>query len=310
MSKLEEMENFVKVVESGSITKAADILDIAKSAVSRRLTELEARLGVQLFIRTTRKLTLTDTGRSFYDRCLRILADVEETEALVSQAHGALRGRLKLALPWVFGHLHLTAVLNDFMQLHPDLQLEIDFSDRRVDIVQEGFDAALRIGRLEDSSLVARQITPIRSIACASPNFVEQQGLPPSPKALSDWPALHYSHLANRQLSFETGGSDKSGYVTLNPCLEANSGEFLKAACIAGKGVLVTPTFIVHDELERGRLVPVLPDVNWGSVNAYVLYPHTRHLSAKVRAFTDFLVERFAGVPPWDCWLFKQGYIR
>lgn len=309
MNKFEEMETFVRVVEAGTITLAAERLGIAKSAVSRRLSDLEERLQAQLFIRTTRKLTLTDTGRGFYERCLGILADLEETEARVSQIHGELRGSLRLALPRAFGQLQMNDLLTDFLRLHPGLNLDLDFNDRRVDIVQEGFDIAIRIGRLDDSSLIARRFAPIRMLLCASPDYLQAHGTPTSAAELAQHRILGYSLSIDPAIRYR-GPDGESRSLVLESSLLANSGEFLLEAGIRGLGLVWEPTFIAHKAVETGQLVPLLCDHQWASSSAHILYPRTRQLSARVRAFVDFVVARFAGLPPWDRVLVERGYIR
>lgn len=178
MDRLEGMQTFVRVVEAGSISGAADRMDIAKSAVSRRVAELEERLGVQLFRRTTRRLNLTDTGRSFYERCVAILADVEEAEQAVSEAHATLRGQLRVAVPMSFGLLHLRPAIMDFACANPEVRFDLDFNDRHVDLLAEGVDVAIRIAALSDSSLIARRLAPVTSVVCASPDYLAQHGEP------------------------------------------------------------------------------------------------------------------------------------
>lgn len=308
MSKFEEMDTFVKVVEAGTMTLAAERLNIAKSAVSRRLSELEERLQAQLFIRTTRKLTLTDTGRGFYQRCLRILADVDESEAQVSLSHSELRGRLRVALPSSFAQRHMTQILMGFMCEHRGLVLDFDFNDRRVDIVQEGFDVAIRIGSLSDSTLIARRLVRIRMMLCASPDYLRRCGVPKTPQDLLQHKVMGYSLSADPGLRYlaDDGSTEK---VILPEALSANSGEFLLQAGVHGLGLLWEPTFLLHEEVEAGRLVPLLTDCRWVGSQAHLLYPQTRHLSARVRGFVDHVVQQFAGMPPWDRKLAEMGHI-
>ena len=193
MARLEELETFVQVVESGNFTRAADRLSVAKSAVSRRVADLEARLGAQLFRRTTRRLNLTDTGRGFYERAARILADLEEAELAVSQEHGTLRGSLRVAAPLTFGLRHLGPAIREFADLHPEVVFDLDFNDRQIDVIQEGVDVAVRIARLEDSTLVARRLAPVRLTVCASPGFLDRHGSPRVPADLASMPCLTYS---------------------------------------------------------------------------------------------------------------------
>lgn len=301
MARLEDIQAFLRVVEAGSISAAAERLGIAKSAVSRRLSDLEKHLGVQLLRRTTRRLNLTDTGRSFYDRCQRILADLEEAEAAVSEAHGTLRGRLRVAAPLSFGLCHLGAAITDFMQLHPQVQFDLDFNDRQVDLLAEDIDVAIRISRqLEDSSLIARRLWTSHAVLCASPAYLRAHGAPENPADLARHQALVYGNAPDPiQWLFRdaTGGEY---HVRVNERLRSNNGDFLKQAALAGEGVALSPSFIVHDALRSGELVPLLPDYLCGELHAYALYPPARHLSQRVRAFVDFLAERYAGVPYWD----------
>ena len=300
MARLEDMENFMRVVETGSISGAAERLGIAKSAVSRRLSDLEARLGVQLFRRTTRRLDITDSGRGFYERCLGILSDVEEAEQAVSQAHGRLNGRLRVAVPLSFGLLHLGPAINDFMGAHPGLEFDLDLNDRQVDLVAEGFDLALRIADLDDSSLIARRLATMRTVVCASPGYLARAGVPQSPSELAEHGCLVYSNARDPTLwRFRgVGGDDQT--VRVRACMRANNGDFLRQAASAGQGICMLPTFIAYRAIETGRLTPILTEYTWPSYNAYAVYPQTRHLSQRVRVFVDYLAERFAGVPYWD----------
>ena len=299
MSVFEEMETFVKVVDAGSITGAADRLDTAKSAVSRRLSELESRLGVQLIKRSTRRMSLTDTGKSYYEQCVRILADVEETEAAVTTESAALKGILRISTPLSFGVLHLSSAIADFMMEHPDLTLDVHLSDAQVNLVDEGFDIAIRIANLGDSSLIARRLTTMSMIACASPDYLKKHGTPNTPEEMAEHPFLHYG---NRSDSIWTyiDPNGKEGRVRFNRVLSANNGSFLKEIGKSSVGILIEPTFIVYQAIEQGDLVPILNDYQWGTVNAYAVYPPTRHLSHRVRIFIDFLVERFGDAPYWD----------
>jgi DNA-binding transcriptional LysR family regulator len=300
MDRFADMQMLVSVVEAGSISAAADRLDLAKSAVSRRLAELEARLGTSLIHRTTRRLTLTDSGRAYYDRCVVILADLDEAEAAVSQAHQALKGRLRVALPHAFGLLHLAPLVQEFMALHPELRFELDFNDRQIDLLQEGFDLAIRIATLEDSSLIARRLAPIRHVVCASPEYLARHGTPQTAADLGRHVCLAYSNLADPGLWSFRGPDGQPGSVRVPVRLAASSGDFLIRAAIAGEGLILHPTFYVHEALRSGQLVQVLADHRWPELSAYAVYPPTRHLSSRVRTFIDFLAERLAGEPYWD----------
>ncbi|MCW8931435.1 MAG: LysR family transcriptional regulator [Gammaproteobacteria bacterium] len=300
MDRFENMSSFIRVVETGSISGAADRLGVAKSAVSRRLKELEEHLGVELFHRTTRSMNLTDTGRAFYHQSVRILEDVIEAELATSQAHGTLKGSLKIALPSTFGLMHMGPAINEFLKAHPNIEFDLDFNDREVDLIQEGFDLAIRIANLPDSSLIARRLAPIQIVMCASPLYLEKMGVPQSPEELSEHQCLVYSLLRDFDYWHLTDPDGKEIKVKIHPYLKASTGEFLKNAAVEGLGVILMPSFIAYKEIERGALVPILQDYKIPQIDAYAIYPQTRHLSQRVRAFVDFLVKRFEGTPYWD----------
>ena len=300
MDRFENMQSFIRVVETGSISGAADRLGIAKSAVSRRLKELEAHLGVELFHRTTRRMNLTDSGRAFYHQAVRILDDLMEAELATSQAHGELQGSLKIALPLSFGLLHLGPAISAFLQAHPQIEFDLDFNDREVDLIQEGFDLAIRIASLADSSFIARRLAPIQTVMCASPAYLKRRGAPASPTELIDHQCLVYSLIRD----FETWNLYDSKNTLLaaklRPYLKSSNGEFLRDAAIDGLGIVLIPSFLVYKEIERGDLIPLLTEYKQRQLAAYAVYPQTRHLSQRVRAFVDFLIQRFEGTPYWD----------
>jgi DNA-binding transcriptional LysR family regulator len=306
MDRFESMDNFIRVVEAGSITGAADRLGVAKSAVSRRLKELEGHLGVELFHRTTRRMNLTETGRAFYHQSVRILDDVLEAELSTSKAHGTLKGSLKVALPSSFGLLHMGPAIQEFLKEHPQIEFDLDFNDREVDLIQEGFDLAIRIAKLPDSSLIARRLAPIRTVLCASPEYLERMGTPQTPDELINHQCLVYSLIHDFEHWHLTDNKDELFKVKIRPNMKATSGEFLGGAAVEGQGIVFTPTFIVYKEIERGALVPILKDYKLAKIDAYAIYPQTRHLSKRVRAFVDFLVKRFEGTPYWDLCLQKS----
>ena len=306
MDRFENMRTFVRVVEAGSISGAADRLGVAKSAVSRRLKELEEHLGVELFHRTTRKMNLTDTGRAFYHQSVRILEDVLEAELSTSQAHGTLKGSLKIALPSTFGLMHMGPAINEFLREHPQIEFDLDFNDREVDLIQEGFDLAIRIANLPDSSLIARRLSPIKTVMCASPSYLEQMGGAKAPSELIEHQCLVYSLLRDYEYWYLTDSNGKEIRTKIHPYLKASTGEFLKDAAVEGRGVILVPSFIAYKEIENGKLVQVLKDYTPLQLDAYAIYPQTRHLSQRVRAFVDFLVKRFEGTPYWDLCLKKS----
>lgn len=302
MDRLAHMQMFVAVVEAGSITAAAERMSLAKSAVSRRLAELEAGLGVSLIQRTTRRLNLTESGRTYYARCVAILADVEDAEAEVSQVHGALRGRLKIALPQAFGLLHLAPLIQSFMKRHPDVRLELDFNDRQVDLMQEGFDLALRIATLADSTLIARRLAAIPHRVVASPGYLARRGTPRVAADLTQHDCLAYSNVRDPGLWSYRDADGEPGQVRVPVRLAASSGEFLLQAAIVDEGLVLLPAFYLHAALRSGQVSEVLADHRWPEPAAYAVYPPTRHLSARARAFIDFLADHLGGTgePPAD----------
>lgn len=300
MDRFSDMQLFVRVVEAGSLSAAAERLEIAKSAASRRLADMEARLGVELLHRTTRRMRLTESGQAFYERCARILADVEEAEQLVSQAHGALHGRLRVALPLSFGLVQLAPLVETFMRRNPELAFDLDFNDRQVDLLQEGVDVAIRIAQLTDSSLIARRLAGIRHLVCASPGYLNARGKPEQPADLARHACLVYGHSATPDVWHYRSPDGEAGSVRVSTRLRANNGDMLVMAARAGQGIVMVPTFFLHDALVAGELVPVLTDYVWPELSAYALYPPTRHLSTRVRAFIDFMAEAMAGTPPWE----------
>ena len=300
MDRFEDLQAFVAVVEAGSFTAAAARLDSAKSAVSRRVSALEERLGVQLLRRTTRTLNLTDTGRSFYEHSARILADLEEAESAVQQEHGELRGTLRIALPMSFGVRHMCKPIAAFSKRHPRIRFDLDLNDRRIDLIEEGADLAVRIGHLPDSSLIARKLFDVRMVVCASQHYLAVNGEPQSPEELRDHDCLVYSNLADPHVWRWQDESGRNLSVELDPVMHASSGDFLSNAAAHGLGIIIQPTFIAAEAVRRGELVPILEGYTWPVSPAYAVYSPTRHLSYRVRAFIDFLAERFSGIPQWD----------
>lgn len=300
MDKFEDLQAFVAVVEAGSFTAAADRLNTAKSAVSRRISALEERLSVQLLRRTTRVLKLTETGSSFYEHSARILADLTEAEAAVQQEHGELRGTLRVALPLSFGVRHMCKPIAAFSKLHPKVAFDLNLNDRRIDLIEEGVDVALRIGRLQDSSHIARRLFDARAVVCASPHYLSVHGEPRKPEELRNHQCLVYSNLTDPNKWAFKDKHDNSRTIDVMPAMSASSGDFLANAAAHGMGLIILPTFIASESIRRGTLVPILTDYDWPISPAYAIYPPTRHLSYRVRAFIDFLAERFAGAPQWD----------
>ena len=300
MDRFEDLQTFAAVVETGSFTAAATRLDADKSAISRRVSALEARLGAQLLRRTTRTLNLTDTGYAFYERAIRILADLEEAESAVALQHGELKGRLRVALPLSFGILHMCTPIDAFNQQNPGVRFDLDFSDRRVDLLQEGIDVAVRIGQLRDSTLIARRLFTARTVVCASPAYLAANGTPATPADLAEHDCLVYSNLSDPEHWSWIDERKEKQRVRVRIRMSANNGDFLSSAAADGLGIVMQPTFIAHRHIRGGALVPILTDIEWPASPAWAVYPPTRHLSHRVREFIDFLVDHFADTPYWD----------
>jgi DNA-binding transcriptional LysR family regulator len=299
MGQFEDMEVFVAIVDADGIGKAAERLHVAKSAVSRRLVELENRLGVQLINRTTRQSSLTEEGIVFYRRAQEILVDVSELNAITSRTQTVLQGDLKVAVPLSFGLQHVATAIIEFAELHSALNIHLDFSDRHVDIVDEGFDIAIRISELKDSTLIARKLAPIRHVLCASPDYLDRNGRPTCPQDLKVHVGIHYSNAPNISWKF-VGPDGRTNSVIVPARLTANNGDFLRVAAIAGHGLIMPPAFLVWKQIENGALEPVMTDYNSPDSNAYAVYPEIRYLSQRVRALVDFLIDRFSSAPYWE----------
>jgi len=298
MDKYEEMRTFVHIVDAGGISHAANRLDIAKSAVSRRLNDLEARLQVQLFNRSTRKLSITDTGRSYYQQCLRLLNDLNEVESSLCEDNAKLTGTLRIAAPLSFGLSHLGDVIKRFIHDHPEIKIDLSLDDRRVNIIEEHFDVALRIGVLEDSQLFARKLFTLNLIPVASANFLKIHGIPRTAKDLEKLPLVSYPISSNYlQYSDAKGNTGKIKPNIIHAC---NNGSFNAELVSNDIGYCILPSFIAYKYIENNALVPLLCDYSWGNESAYAVYPSNRHLSQRVRTFIDFLVISFENVPYWD----------
>lgn len=299
---LEGYATFAAVVDSGGFSAAADRQGVSKSAISKQVARLEERLGARLLNRTTRRLSLTEAGQAFHTHALRILAEAEEAELAVSQLHASPRGLLRVSAPMSFGLRHLAPALCPFLDRYPDLTLEVVYDDRLVDLLAEGLDVAVRIARLADSSMIARRVAPCRRLAVASPDYVARRGLPLHPADLGRHDCLLYT-LGNSTSEWQFSHADGShAAVAVTGRLRANNGDALREAALAGLGIVMTPTFIVGDDLAAGRLVRVLPEWEASDIAIHAVYPPGRHLSVKVRAFVDFLAETFGPAPYWDAW--------
>lgn len=298
MSRLDEIQTFIEVVNAGSITKAAERLGIVKSAVSRRLTELEERLQARLLVRSTSGLSVTETGKAFFERAATILSDLDEAELTVTDASANLFGTIRMSAPVSLTNLVLMPHLSEFLRQHPGLTLDMSLSDRFVDIINEGFDIAIRAGTLSDSRLVARKLTEMGRVTCASPAYLAAHPAPQTPQELDAHDGL-VSTNAPESTYWNYRLADGSNFLARPKTrLRVNNGEAVVTAAAAGLGVAAVPAFIAQDMIERGALVPVLSGFKLASGSLYAIYPPGRHLSHRVRVLIDFLVERFANEAP------------
>jgi DNA-binding transcriptional LysR family regulator len=296
---LYEMSVFARVVAEGSLSAAARDLGVSTAVVSRRLAALEARLGVRLINRTTRRLALTDEGASYHEACARILAEVADADAAAAAQRVEPQGLLKVALPASFGHKHIAPLVPPFAARYPKVELAFSLSDRTVDVIAEGYDLAIRIGELEDSSLAARKLAPNRRVVCASPQYLEQH---PAPRVPADLQKHNCLTTTDLQMNWEFKGPDgKRGVVRVAGHYACDNWEVLREWAMAGLGVALKSTWDVRRQLEDGSLVPLLPGYDFGTdVSIYAVYPHRRHLPAKTRVFIDYLAESFGPEPYWD----------
>jgi DNA-binding transcriptional LysR family regulator len=299
MDKLDAMNAFAKVVSAGSFAEAARRLGLTRSAVSKAVMELEQLLGARLLDRTTRRVTPTEAGLAYYERCVSILADVEETELQISRLHDEPRGVLKINAPMSFGVSYLGAAAAEFLRLYPELRVELLLNDRFIDPLEEGVDVTVRIGMLADSSLIARRLAPARRALVAAPEYLEQQGSPGTLEDLTKHRCLAYGHMATaHKWQFVEGAKTVTVQFTATLC--SNNGEVLREAALAGNGIAYLPTFIVGPDIAAGRLKLLLPDFPPTELGIFALYAPNRYLAAKTRVFIDFLSTRFGDNPSWD----------
>ncbi len=300
MDRLRAYEVFATVVARGSFTRAADALDTSPANVTRYVNELEAHLGVRLLNRTSRRLSLTDSGQALADRIGLILEDLTEAEAIAGAGSLKPAGRLRINAPLSFGILHLAPLWPQFLARYPDIELDVSLNDRIVDLVEEGFDMGVRISRGGSSAYVARKLATSRNVVCASPAYIARHGAPQTPDDLG-----HHACIINQHSMAPDTWSlrDADGTEHLarpRAVMRVNNGETAREAMLAGIGINWQATFIVADDLRAGRLVRVLPDYYLPDIDILAIYPSRRHLSAKVRVMVDFLSEAFRGDPTWE----------
>lgn len=294
MDKFQEMRVFSAVVEAGSFAAAAAALPASRAAVSRYVSELEQRLGVRLLHRTTRKLSLTEEGEVFHARCREILSSIEESEAEISTRAGNASGLLKISVPLSFGVKHLAQLWAGFMAAHPQVSLDVNLSDRAVDLVDEGFDMAIRIARLPDSSLISRKIATTRLLLCASPEYVQRRGEPREPEDLREHDVIAYTLLSmGDQWNFE--GPNGPVTVKVAPRLRTNNGDTCIAAAMNGAGIILQPTFLVSEQIAGADLVELLPRFRSIELGIFAVYPTRKFVAPKVRLLIDQVSRSFAG---------------
>jgi DNA-binding transcriptional LysR family regulator len=293
MDRFQEMRVFAAVVDAGSFVAASEALNMSKAAVSRIVSELELRLGVRVLHRTTRRISLTTEGEIFLVRCRELLAGVDEAEAEITARSGQAVGLLKVSAPFSFGVLRLAPLWGKFLDAHPGLQLEITLSDRFVDLVDEGIDVAVRIARMQSSSIVSRQLSSTRMILCASPRYLKKRGKPSHPSDLAGHTVLAYSLLAAGNM-WEFQGPEGPVSVNVKPRIHTNSGDTCRAAALAHQGIILQPSFLVGDDLAAGTLVELMPEYRSHELGIHAIYPSRKHLPPKVRLLIDYLAHALA----------------
>ena len=298
MDILQAMKTFAAVVEAGSLVGAADAMALSKPSVSRHVTELEAHLGVRLLQRTTRRLSLTDEGQTYYQRCKEVIQAVQDAEAEVGSSAGQAQGRLRVGAPQTFGALHLAALWGRFAQENPRVTLDIVLSDRFVDLVEEGYDLVVRIGRLSDSNLVSRTLASTRMVLCASPRYLAAHGTPLHPHELARHDVVSYSYWSSGDL-WRFTGPDGEVAVRTRARIQANNGDTCRAAALAHQGVILQPDFLIQDDLCAGTLIELMPGFRAAELSICAVYPTRKQLPLKVRRLLDFLAEAMR-VPPWQ----------
>jgi len=298
MNRTLEMEVFIAVVEAGSFVGAVDSTRLSKAAVSRHVDALEQRLGVRLLQRTTRRLSLTEEGRIFYQRAKEVLASLEDAEAEVTSHLQVASGLIRINAPVTFGILHLAPLWGSFLGKFPKVELEISLNDRVVDLVEEGYDLAIRIGTLHNSSLVSRRLASTRIRMCASPRYLECHGTPRQPKDLAGHPVLAYSHWAGGD-EWRFDGPSGPVNVRTRSQVYSNNGDTCRAIALAHGGIILQPSFMLAEDLRRGDLVELMPEYRCPELGIHAVYPTRKQLPSRVRQLVNFLIDAFSDVS-WD----------
>jgi DNA-binding transcriptional LysR family regulator len=305
MDRFRSLEIFAKTAERLNFAAAARDLNLTRAVVSKHIGELEARLGVRLFQRTTRRVNLTEAGRALAARAGNLIETLNETEDSVRDLHTVLKGRLRVNAPVSFGAHHLAAPLARFLGDHPGVEIDLTLSDRTVDLIEEGYDVVIRIGVPADSSLIARRLAPGRLVIVGSPDYLRHNGMPKTPADLKRHNCLGYAYWSLRDEWPLTDRSGRVERVKVKGSLKANNGDALRVAALEGLGLILQPTFSVGADISAGRLIPVLPDYAPRELTVHALYAPGAAPNAKLRAFIDALAKAWGGTPPWDRWLSK-----
>jgi len=298
MDRLAAMRIFVRVAAAGSFTAVADQMNVARSAITRQIAALEAHLGVKLIARSTRRLSLTSAGMTYLEQCRDILDRVDEAEGALVGEGQTLRGQIRASVPMTFGLLHLTPLILEFSKSHPEIHMDLDFNDRRVNLIEEGMDLALRITERLPETTVARRLTACRFVVVASPAYLKRHGEPRHPDELAQRPCLAYSLTSRSNWSFVIDGAPH--LVEISGPLTANNGNALLEAALQGMGITYQPTFIAAEPIRQGKLVPILKKFPKPSLDMCAVFPGTRFVPQRVRTFVDFLASRLGPEPYWD----------
>lgn len=293
MDKYQEMRVFTAVVDAASFVGAGDALNMSKAAVSRHISDLEQRLGVRLMHRTTRKLSLTSEGEVFLARSREILASIEASEAELSTRSVTASGLLKISVPVSFGIRHLAPLWSEFLGAHPQVTLDVQLADRVIDLVEEGFDLAVRIARLPDSSLISRQLASTRLVLCAAPSYLKRRGTPQHPSELTQHEVVSYSLLAMGD-QWQFIGPEGPVSAKVHPRMWSNNGDTCISAALQGAGIQLQPTFLIEQQLASGQLVEILPQYRSVELGIYAVYPSRKFVLPKVRALVEFLSTKLA----------------
>jgi DNA-binding transcriptional LysR family regulator len=299
MDRLTSMSVFVTVVDQGSFSAAAEQLQLSRASASKHVVALENCLGGRLLNRTTRRISLTEAGKAYYQRCKQILEDVAEAECVVSGFSSEPRGLLRINAPMSFGTKQFADIVATFCHMHPTIDVELSLNDRFVDVVEEGYDLVIRIMQLKESSLIARKLAPCRLVLCASPDYLKTHGRPMAPDDLKQHTCLHYAYFEGGK-NWVLNGPDGEHRIRIHSQLTANNGDVLYAAARQGLGIALLPTFIIGDAIRAGDLDLVLPAYQPLEINIYAVYASRKHLSAKVRTFIDFTAGQIGEQPAWD----------